>query len=136
MSGDSQREVIDKLIQESRDISPSEKLYFASELQAVSDMNGEEGKIGRAIKFSTYSSIVYRLGEKERMQKVISEHAFKCPNKKENKSICGELKTKWGSINGLSLIILLIVVGLLCKSLGPQALDIYESDKNAISKNK
>lgn len=115
MNDHSQHEILQDMIAKADGISDMERLYYAQELESVSDLNGEDGRIGRAVKSGTYSAIVFRLGETNRINRAIREHSTMC----KFKNAFGSISTKWGNVSGEACIILIVVAGLVAWHIGP-----------------
>ena len=128
MSSDSVKDIIQIQIEQNTHLTPDEKLALGRELESASNLNGQDGNIGKALKDSIYGHIVFRMGEGERIQKiaqtVVDTHAGKCKFKEEG-ALFGSLTTKWGRINGLSLALLVIVAGILAYEIGPTIARIW-----------
>ena len=124
-----QKEIIEKMIKDNVDISEDERYAFCCELETVSNLNGEEGKIGQAIKQSTYSSIIFRLGQKNRIENIIKEHTLNCPYK-DKQNMFGMIETKWGKISGMGVIIFIVVAGIVTTMIGPKVVNSIWGDDN------
>lgn len=126
MNDHPQHEILQNMIQDAEGISDMERLYYAAELESVSDLNGEDGRIGKAVRAGTYSAIVFRLGEPKRISNAIKDHTVTC----KFKNAFGSISTKWGSVSGEACIILIVVVGLVAWHIGPAvAAEIWGHDK-------
>jgi len=132
MANNVQKEIIEKMIKDNVDISEDERYAFCCELETVSGLNGEQGLIGQAIKQNTYSSIIFRLGQKGRIENIIKEHTLNCPYK-DKQNAFGMIKTKWGEVSGIGVVIFIVVAGIVTTMIGPKIVNsIWGNEKDKV----
>ena len=127
---DSVCNIIQQQIEDNKTISVEEKLALGRALDAAKKLNGEQGLLGEALKQSIYSRVVFQCGEADRIHKIvdasISTHTANCQLRGDTEErLFGTLRTRWGTVNGLSLALLILVSGVIVWKVGPVFASVF-----------
>jgi hypothetical protein len=107
-------------IYDATDLSVDEQSSMSSMLDAAGELSDADGNIGRCLGLMIRTTIIGRLSETERINRIVDRHAATCPVRNQVRPLLGELSTKWGTLDGAALVLFLLLAAAVAVDVLPQ----------------